>query len=237
MDTVKGNNQTASAKSTNQSASEVKTTTSTWKWSLLNSLPGHVKSMQDNYISPYTAAVQLYTKFMADIADLMTIVSGSSHANSDSNYINFGTESTVLKIDAISKKYDMLKNPLYSSKAVGEAGKAEANRWAEEFGLDPAKCVQEIKGDGGESSYVVIVDLSPLATMQLSLKNGKLSIQEYQQMMAALDGQKQILQSTVQVLTEKYGRANANLDSMFRLISGIIADLQQQISRMMQNAA
>lgn len=185
-----------------------------------------IGAYKELYLDPYTKVIQTHTEFMAEIADLMTIIAKATTAGNDSNHVNVDFDTIKDKIDAIRNKYD--GQPLVTVKTVGEGGRAEAEAWAAELGLNPDNTVQVVdKTDDGQVIYGVVMDMMPLQQMVEALKDGNIDIPTYQAMQAAIDSEKAVLQNTVQVLAEKFSRANANFDSLIKVLSSLLAEWSQ----------
>jgi type III secretion system IpaD/SipD/SspD family effector len=215
-----------SVNSTTEPASDVKAadTTTGSGGNIVGTFPGFISGVQKNYIDPYTAIMKFYTDFMGEVSDIMSAISKAVGPGEDSNSVSFDETQIKNLINELVQKYR--ERPLFTSQGTGAEGKAEAERWAKELGLDISKATLVDK-DNPDGPWKVEMDLSPLDTMFGAIKGDKLSTYEYQAMQTAIDAQKQKLQSTVQTVAEKYGRANANMDSLYKMMSAMITAMEQ----------
>jgi len=187
-----------------------------------------------NYVDVYTEVMQKYTEYMADIADLVTAMANATKPGNDKDHVNFDGDAIREKIFALVDKYNSTA-PLFTSKLSGADGKAEAEKWAKELGLDPEKTVIATGKDANDQyTYSVIVDTTPLLSMANSLKNGNIDIPSYQAMQAAIDAQKQVIQNTVQVLAEKFSKANSNYDSYIKAASSSLQELLAMLNQFLR---
>jgi type III secretion system IpaD/SipD/SspD family effector len=217
---------TGSVNSTTEPPNDVKAadTTIGSGGNIVGTFPGFISGVKKNFIDPYTAILKYYTDFMGEVSDIMAALSKAVGKGDDSNSVSFD-ESTIRKlISDLTTKYSEL--PLFTSQGTGAEGKAEAERWAKELGLDISKVSLVDKGNP-DGPWKVEMDLSPLEKMTTALKGDKMSTFEYQAMQTAIDAQKAKLQSTVQTVAEKYGRANANMDSLYKMMSAMIVAMEQ----------
>jgi type III secretion system IpaD/SipD/SspD family effector len=177
-----------------------------------------------NYVDVYIDVMQKYTGYMADIADLVTAMANATTAGSDKDHVNFNGTTISAKLNALRAQVE--NTPLFTSQLKGADALAEATAWAKELGLDPDKTVRVTgKDENGQETYGVFMDATPIVSMINALKNGNLDIPSYQAMQAAFDAQKQVIQNTVQVLAEKFSKANGNYDSYVKAASATLEQL------------
>lgn len=209
----------ASVEDTNTPAPpEVKTT------SITGGIADLIAAMKDNYVAVYAQAMEKYSRYFSGISDLVSLIGKSVKAGPDNTMIvDFPTILAAMK--ALESSFNLKENALFVSTLTDDAAQAEATHWAIEMGLNPANCVRGAKNEDGSMSYFVTVDSGPITAMITSTsgKKSPLTVQEFQAWQAGFDAQKNIIQTTVSVIAEKYGQANDSLNNMVKLFASITA--------------
>jgi len=198
----------------------------------IDELPKLIDGMLENYINIYVNVMQKYTDYVGEIADLKTLISKSSTA-SGSDKIVFDAGPIFAKIAEIEAKFNSIDNAMYVAHETGAAGYAECVKWAKELGLNPDAVIVCVGDDKANGQYFIQADLSPLFQIRESIKNGEMPTNLYQQMAAGIDIQVQKVNNTIQKLAEKYSNANANMDSLMKMLSNILAELQRILAQML----
>ncbi len=196
----------------------------------IDDLPPLIAAMQTNYIGVYVNAMQKYTDFMGEVAKLKSMISSAASASSDSTKTKFDAKTIDDQIALIMREFSGPDSALFTSQQTGEAGKAECQKWAEEFGLTLDQVL--VRDDSGK--YRIQVDLQPLRNIQTSIDfSGEIKDNLFAGMIAGLDMQVQAMNTTVQKLTEKFSNANGVMNDMMKMLSDILAELQRILAQMM----
>ncbi len=196
--------------------------------------------MKKNVIDVYAKVMQKYTDYVNQLAELKSVITAASKPGQSSGMINVDFNAITEKIGDIEKNFSF-DNPIFVSQKTGAEGEAEARRWAEELGLDPDKVV--IPSGGKDGTYQINVDLTPLKTIGTTVtsvsgggQNGivkkDIDANRYQALISAVDGQIQTPFNQVQVIGEKFGRQNTQMNSLFQFVTGAASQLTQTLSTM-----
>lgn len=210
-------------------AAEVKTQDISSGFDYLDSLPGLVEGMRTNVIDNYVNAMQGYQACIADLAGLRaTLTNAISNVDNDPNWINIDGDKIRAAINNILGKYDP-DGALYVCKQTGDAGRAEAERWAREFGLDPDASVRHGAEPG---TFQVCIDLSSLRNMYDSVVSGKVNAYQEKSMMDSIDMNMQNMTYKVQVLGEKYGQMYSSFNSLNQMVTNSTAERSKRLADM-----
>ncbi|TKI05073.1 IpaD/SipD/SspD family type III secretion system needle tip protein [Martelella alba] len=179
-----------------------------------------IGAIKEDYLEVYETVVERYTAFYSDFSDFMSGLTAYLDVSTDdkgNQTMQFRPE-VLDEIDKLLATYGNGEQGVLFP-ATGSATREDAEKWAAELGLDPA-CVQA-SGDG----YVVRIDLSPLQTIRDNMSDSALapmSTFQYQSWRSGFDAQSGKFQTTLQLLTTKYGNANGMFDTMVKVLSSSI---------------
>jgi len=216
--------------------SDVKGTGSDSGLDYIDELPKLIDGMQKNYVDVYVQAMQTYTRLMERIAQLKTVVANSTKDLGNGQWLKIDKTAIEKEINDILADFGRMQNALFVSQGTGDAGYAECQKWITEFGLDPTKIV--IKTDGTTGKCFFGVDLSPIISMRDALTknlngNNDITINMWQANMAGFDANVQSCNTGTNKCAEKYSSANENLNSLMKMISNILAELQRILAQML----
>ncbi|KML40117.1 hypothetical protein VL15_38310 [Burkholderia cepacia] len=192
-----------------------------------NDLAEAIGDIESNYLDDYFTAMEGYLEFFEAFTNVVSELGGDVKMDSDSNYVDFNIGSLINDLNGLIKNVN--------DGTLGVLGtfdsKSDADAFAKALGL-PSSCVSD---EGG--SYEVKVDITPLTEMvgdltslesnSTSIGNGdyKVDTAAFQAWEDGFDAQKDQVQNSVQVLSQKCNQANSIFDNLVKVLSSTITSM------------
>jgi hypothetical protein len=187
---------------------------------LAKALAKLIDLFKSQYLDIYSAAAAIMLQFAQDIASFQATINDSIKPGSDSSHVTINGKDIADAAATLESKYQNL--PLFTAPDSGDDGKAEATKWATEFGLDPATCVVPTADRTG---YMVVVNLQPVSAVSNAYGsvNGQSVDAGYQLtgIKATADAQFNISTDEQSVFMQHTNRANSNYDSFLQAMSTV----------------
>ncbi|CAM3854212.1 IpaD/SipD/SspD family type III secretion system needle tip protein [Serratia silvae] len=211
-------------------------------WELGDKLADSIKDMNEEYLKTFQEGVAKYNEFFADFSkDIVNIIANNVKVDEDGD-IQFEGGNVYKALNKLLKKYDVSKPTksatLFpkqsgngSDRVTSGGSKAEAEAWANQFGL-PAHCVKKLSN----GQYVVTMDTSAVQNIKdkLPVRYPEAPTSSYVKFMSTVewsawqssfDQQKGNLQTGLQTVVQKYAGANSTYENLVKILSGTISSL------------
>ena len=171
-----------------------------------------IRDTQTNYLDYFEKAAKAYGEFFKDVSNLQGELSKHIKVEEDGKKVTIDPQFKD-SIEQVIKKWDALPIATFDDPKVAE-------EWATKLGMDPAKTVHK-NGD----KYELRVDTSPLKQMMDDFPPGQMDMVNYDAWKKGFDAQIETIKTNVQLVTEKYSRANSMVDNMVKLLTSAISAL------------
>lgn len=190
-----------------------------------------ISAIGEHYLGVYENVVEVYTHFYQDYSDISSSLGGWLSAGEDGNTVKLDVTSLKNELNQLIQKYGNVSEetvlfPTQSGDTLTTATEAEARQWLDELDL-PESCLVS-SGTG----YVILVDLSPVQKMVEDIDGlgttGSNSILEldnakYQAWQSGFKSQEESMNTTLQILTQKYSNAYSLYDNLVTVLSSTIS--------------
>ncbi|NDL61512.1 IpaD/SipD/SspD family type III secretion system needle tip protein [Acerihabitans arboris] len=163
----------------------------------------------ENGVKAFTSLISEFNAFKGKKTQYLTILK-----DSNGNDIMQFDKAILAELQTLIDKFSGNAGIMFP--ASGSASRADADKWAQEWDMDP-QCVQEANG-----GWVVRVDLAPLETIKKDLeKSGvdkTMNSFQYQSWESGFNAQGDTLQNTMQILmtqlTNKFGERDVQIKGL-----------------------
>lgn len=208
-------------------------------WDLISN---NITKIGDNYLGVYENVVAIYTEFYQKFSDVLSKMGGWLLPGKDGNTVKLDVTSLNAALETMINKYnqpgkDTILFPAQTDNNIKGVSRAEAEQWLKDLNL-PDSCLKQVG-----SSFVVIVDLTPLNTMRSDLNtlgaagsDGQLELDnaKYQAWQSGFKAQEENLKTTLQTLTQKYSNANSLYDNLVKILSSTISSTLETAKSFLQ---
>ncbi|HEY0210471.1 IpaD/SipD/SspD family type III secretion system needle tip protein [Acerihabitans sp.] len=191
------------------------------------------QSFIDNY-NTYNNGVQAYFNFYSAFSNFMNEMSKYLHTGEDKN----GNQTLYYEQAVIDELNKMISHYATGSNGVlfpisGTATKAQAQRWAQEWGMS-ADCVQQLAGGG----WGVRVDLTPLTEMAKGLKSAlnDMNSFQFQAWQSGFDAQADKLKNTVQILMTKLTSEMGKQDNRLKELDAFLTSIKNMLLNILRSS-
>lgn len=191
------------------------------------------QSFIDNY-NTYNNGVQAYFNFYSAFSNFMSEMSKYLHTGEDKNgnQTLYYEQAVIDELNKLISQYATGPNGVLFP-ISGTATKAQAERWAQEWGMS-ADCVQQLAGGG----WGVRVDLTPLTEMANGLKSTLKDMNsfQFQAWQSGFDAQADKLKNTVQILMTKLTSEMGKQDNRLKELDAFLTSIKNMLMNILRSS-